>query len=215
MGKHGGKAPIPPLLWEWGSAGRKCVRRAYPNDRAVEPANPARDADSQFARKRMLSHDMPHRTRRWQFACKSAHAHTGSADRFCKGRHPNGENGEIVSSARGVDNSLASQHMLTQALPTASAKGGTRMARIGKLSVPHAMLTVSLPAGTYSLMMCPPHAPALYAMRSLSCGARARLAEQRRLSAPHETLAASFPESKCSPIPCLPRALSFRTAPSR
>ena len=119
----------------------------------------------------------------------------------------------ICPTARAAGNSLASQHMLTQALPTAFAKGGTRMARMGKLSVPHAMLTVSLPAGTCSLMMCPPHAPALYAMRSLSCGARARLAEQRRLSAPHATLAAGFPESKCSPIPCLPRALSFRTAP--
>ena len=161
----------------------------------------------------VLSHDMPHRTRRWQFACKSAHAHTGSANRFCEGRHPNGENGEIVSPARDADNLFASQRMLAQALPTASAKGGTRMARMGKLSVPHAMLAVSLPAGTCSLMMCPPHTPALYAMRSLSCGARTRLAEQRRLSAPHATLAASFPESKCSPIPCLPRALSFRTAP--
>ena len=64
----------------------------------------------------------------------------------------------ICPTARGVDNSLASQRMLAQALPTASAKGGTRMARMGKLSAPHATLAASFPESKCSPIPCLPRA---------------------------------------------------------
>ena len=64
----------------------------------------------------------------------------------------------ICPTARGVDNSLASQRMLAQALPTAFAKGGTRMARMGKLSAPHATLAASFPESKCSPIPCLPRA---------------------------------------------------------
>ena len=115
------------------------LRRAHPNGRNVEPVSFAHAAGSQFAKKHMLSHDVPHRTRRWQFVCKSAHARTGSTNRFCEGRdcrngwslptlhallrraHPIGRTAESVSPAHDVDIQPVREHMLSHSLPTARA----------------------------------------------------------------------------------------------
>ena len=109
--------------------------------------------------------------------------------------------------------------MLTQALLTAFAKGGTRMAGQRSLSALHAMLTVSLPeahALTFSahrsrFLVAPFHynsdgvwgetpcspGPLPFRTRTPAEG-NTRMMEQHNLSAPHAMLTISLPESACS-----------------
>ena len=67
------KYMLPHFVFSWGvwglcrtrlaeqknlSAPHALLRRAYPNERAVEPANFARDVDNRFARKHMLAQSL-------------------------------------------------------------------------------------------------------------------------------------------------------------
>ncbi len=70
------------------------LRRAHPNDRTAEFVSPARAAESQLARKQMLSHALP-----------------------AAFLYPNGGMVEAVNSAREAESWIARRQMLAQSLP--------------------------------------------------------------------------------------------------